>query len=180
MLEKEIKLMLTEEEYHKLERSLEFDGELDQVNNYYYSAACSERRISIRVREVGGKNLLQIKLPIKNEGAVAYREELEKELPFVPEVIGQQTLSEICGVEDEAHLLGALYTNRKLCHTFPGVEICLDRNRYLGIIDYELEAEYEGEYPKEAEELLCSLGIKTDVPAVGKYSRFLKALRQEE
>ena len=81
MLEKEIKLMLSEEEYLRLKEGLDLDGEVSQVNHYYYSAECAVRRISVRVREVEGKALLQIKLPVSTEGSLAVREEIERILP---------------------------------------------------------------------------------------------------
>ncbi|MBR1392444.1 MAG: CYTH domain-containing protein [Ruminococcus sp.] len=180
MLEKEIKLMLSEEEYLRLKNGLRFDGEAVQTNHYYYSAECSQRRISVRVREIDGKALLQIKLPVSTEGSLAVREELERELPSVPETVGQELLSEICGVDGEARRIGALSTLRLLSHQIENVELCLDRNEYLGITDYELEAEYTGEYPEEAIALIASFGIDTDRPAEGKYSRFLKALKAQK
>ena len=172
MLEKEIKLILSQEEYDRLTEALTFDGELLQVNHYYHSDLCSERRISVRVREVEGKALLQVKLPVSTQGSLAVREERERELEAVPERITAGQLTEICGIEDEAVRLGSLTTLRKLSHQIEGVEFCLDKNDYLGVTDYELEAEYTGDYPKEAVELLESLGIPSDRPAKGKYARF--------
>ena len=180
MLEKEIKLMLSEEEYRRLKEGLDLDGEVSQVNHYYYSAECAVRRISVRVREVEGKALLQIKLPVSTEGSLAVREEIERELPCVPEVIDSQLLYELCSVEDSARRIGSLATLRLLSHEIENVELCLDRNEYLGITDYELEAEYTGDYPEAAANLIASFGIGTDRPAEGKYSRFLKALRAAE
>ena len=75
-------------------------------------------------------------------------EELEKKLHFVPERIGAETLEEVCGVADSAVRRGSLETRRSICKT-GDTEICLDKNTYLGVTDYEIELEYTGEYPKQ-------------------------------
>ena len=176
MLEKEIKILLTKEEHDKLEKAFDFHSEIKQVNNYYRSEECAGRRISVRVREVSGKCLLQVKLPVSDKGSLAVREEIERELDCVPETIGSGLLKEICGVEAEAVLVGSLATVRKLCYDYEGIELALDENDYLGVKDYELEAEYTGEYPAALIESIKALGIDTEKPACGKYSRFLSRL----
>lgn len=178
MLEKEIKVMLSEEEYALLSARLRADGEVVQTNHYYYSPECAAARISVRVREVDGRSLLQVKLPVKTEGSLAVREELERELSGVPSAIPAELLEEVCGVRDEAVRIGSLTTDRKLSYEIDGVELCLDRNDYLGITDCELEAEYTGDYPEAVDELLRELGIDAGRPCEGKYSRFCRRLSE--
>lgn len=178
MLEKEIKIMLSEEEYLNLMRLMQPEKTVRQVNHYYYSKACSEKRISVRVREVGNKVLLQIKLPVSSSGALAVREEIEQELSRVPDRIDKEVLKELCGIDDTAERIGSLETERSLCYMFDGVELCLDRNEYLGVVDHELEAEYTRAYPEEVIRLLNAQGIDTEKPARGKFSRFLERARQ--
>ena len=178
MLEKEIKLMLTRSEYELLEKTFDFSSEIVQKNNYYRSSACAEKRISVRVRELGGKKLLQVKLPVSSSGSLDIREELERELDSVPQVISSELLSEICGIEDEAVFIGALVTKRSLCYDYENVELALDKNEYLGMTDYELEAEYTGEYPEGLTARLKELEKKKKKAAFGKYSRFCKRLAE--
>ncbi|MBR4554451.1 MAG: CYTH domain-containing protein [Ruminococcus sp.] len=179
MLEKEIKLMLSEDEYLKLCGEFDISKEIYQVNHYYRSAECAKRRISVRVREVEGSRLLQVKLPVSTEGSLAVREERERVLDSVPEEISADVLEEICGVRDTAVRIGSLATVRKLCCSYEGVELALDRNVYLGITDHELEAEYTGPYPEQVIEKLRELGINCDRPAVGKYARFCAGLEEK-
>ena len=178
MLEKEVKILLTEEEYRLLESAFDFSSEVTQKNNYYRSELCAKARISVRVREAGDKKLLQVKKPVGDKGSLAVREEIERELDSVPLLIPAELLKEVCGVEDDAVLIGALTTRRLLCYDFENVELALDRSEYLGKTDYELEAEYTGEYPEELIERIKALGISTDRPAAGKYSRFCKRLAE--
>lgn len=180
MLEKELKIMLSEEEYDRLIRRLRPEKTVRQVNHYYFSRACSEKRISVRVREVDGRALLQIKLPVSDSGALAVREEIEHELGCVPEEIDSELLKRLCGIGDTAVRIGSLATERALSYIFDGVELCLDRNEYLGCVDHELEAEYTGEYPEEVIALLKDEGIATEAPAKGKFTRFLERAQQRK
>lgn len=176
MLEKEIKIILTQDEYDLVKRSFGFSTVITQVNNYYRSNACAERRISVRVREVGGRKLLQVKSPVSDSGSLAVREETERELGSVPKRIDAAVLREVCGVDGCAMLVGSLTTERALCYDYEGVELALDKNEYLGITDYELEAEYTGDHPDELIAELAALGIDTEKPVCGKYARFLHRL----
>lgn len=179
MLEKEVKIMLTEEEYSRCAELFDFSAAVRQVNNYYYSPKCAERGISVRVREVGGEVLLQVKVPVSSEGSLAVREELEKKLHFVPERIGPETLDEVCGIADEAVLRGSLETYRSLC-VIGNTEICLDKNTYLGVTDYEIELEYTGDYPTDLLNRLAEIGITADKPQRSKLGRFLGKLEETE
>ena len=178
MLEKEIKIRLSEEEYGLIEKAFGFSSEVWQVNHYYTCRECAQKRISVRVREVGGRKLLQVKLPVGGDsGSLMVREERERELSGVPDRLPAEVLEEICGINAEAVRTGSLATLRKLCYDYEGVELALDKNEYLGITDYELEAEYTGEYPSEVVARIASLGIDTEKEAFGKYSRFCERLR---
>ena len=54
MIENEFKIMLTEEQYNAIHAMYEWDSEKRQVNSYYDDPelTCSERHITVRVREV--------------------------------------------------------------------------------------------------------------------------------
>ena len=179
MLEKEVKIMLDEQEYALIEKAFGFSSEVMQVNHYYRSPSAAERRITVRVREIGGKALLQVKMPVSDKGSLAVREEKETELGSVPEYVPAELLGSICGIYENASAVGSLATLRKLCYDFEGIELALDRNEYLGVTDYELEAEYTGEYPDRLIDKLKELGIDTEKPAVGKYTRFCRKLAAE-
>ncbi|MBQ7186212.1 MAG: CYTH domain-containing protein [Ruminococcus sp.] len=178
MLEKEVKILLTEKEYLILKEAFRFSAEIMQRNNYYRSEQCAEKRISVRVREAAGKCLLQVKKPVGDRGSLAVREELEREISGVPQVIPSELLKELCGVEDDAVFIGSLTTRRLLCYDHENVELALDRSEYLGCVDHELEAEYTGDYPAKLMERIAALGIDISRPAAGKYSRFCRRLAE--
>lgn len=179
MIENEFKIMLTKAQYEAIHGMFAWDRELEQVNSYYDDAAqtCSGRHITVRVRSVSGRFLLQVKLPAQEtqNGAVS-RVELEKELTGIPQTISGSELEQLsgaAGIPDVAYL-GTLSTFRSVKH-FPGAEIDLDRSEYFGKTDYELEVEYTDE--AAAEKLISDIAEVVDIdretPVTGKITRFL-------
>ena len=59
---------------------------------------------------------------------------------------------------------------------YKGVEIALDKNEYLDVTDYELEIEYENEYPQYILDMLKEYNIKIHSNTSGKNKRFRKRL----
>lgn len=178
MIENEFKIMLTKEQYEAVYGLYSWDSEMDQVNSYYddEKLTCSNAHVTVRVRSVGGRYLLQMKLPAEQSGNGAVsRIELEQELNGIPETLSGGILKSLSGVDlPDVNLLGTLTTFRSVKH-FPGVEIDLDRSSYFGRTDYELEIEYTDE--AAAEDLLSEITAKVQIdrsaPVTGKIRRFL-------
>ena len=178
MIENEFKIMLTEEQYNAIHAMYEWDSEKRQVNSYYDDPelTCSERHITVRVREVTGRFFLQMKLPAaaSDNGAVS-RVELEQEISAIPAEIPSAELKNLSGESlPDVKLLGALCTFRSV-KRFPGAEIDLDRSEYFGRTDFELEVEYTDESAAEA--ILAKISAKVhldrNAPVTGKIRRFL-------
>lgn len=100
MIENEFKIMLTEAQYNAIRAMYEWDSEKQQVNSYYDDPelTCSERHITVRVREVTGRYFLQMKLPAaaSDNGAVS-RVELEQEISAIPAEIPSAELKNLSG-----------------------------------------------------------------------------------
>lgn len=175
MLEKEIKVLIAKEEYDLLDKIFEWDDSYVQVNHYYTNTKSGDNNdITVRVREKKEKLYLQIKLPIKKENSLHIKKEIEEELDYLPEFISGKKLEELTKIlKDNIYKIGELVTFRKIYHYNDEVLICLDKNQYLGVVDYEVEIEYTGEYPQEVIELFESNDIYTKNEIYGKYSRFL-------
>lgn len=174
MIEKEIKIMMNEEEYNKALALFKLDKVIVQKNHYYSCEVSFRRNITIRIREIGNKFFLQVKVPVSEERNLSVKREYEAEVNGVTPVIAAQKLYELTGTEfDEARYMGILETHRSICRPNSHTEICIDRNIYFGIVDYELEIEYTGEYPSEQLALLNEAGINCDKALMGKYSRFI-------
>lgn len=182
MVENEFKIMLTKAQYEAVHALYSWDSEAEQVNWYYESAdgELSRRHITCRVRAVGGKRYLQVKLPAhENSNGAVSRVELEQELAErdgVPQSISGEELERISGAADlpDAALMGSLATFRSVLH-FEGGEIDLDRSSYFGKTDYELEIEYtdEGAAERILAEIQQHVEVDRSAPVTGKIRRFL-------
>ena len=179
MIENEFKIMLTEEQYEKLLEIYDFKT-IEQVNHYYDTddLQMSARHITVRVRELDGRFLLQMKLPTGTEHS---RVELEKELDGVPEILAGFILTAVFDVDcPELKHIGTLKTTRSVWK-FDGGELDLDCSEYFDKTDYELEIEFTDEQAARAmlSEITEKLGIRpsSDV-CMGKVRRFLEEYKK--
>ena len=177
--EKEIKVLLSLDEYNKLGELFNWSKDYYQVNHYYGKESMIDSDMNTyRVREKNGKIKIQVKIPEKKEGSLHVKKEYEKEIEAVPEKIRKEELTEITGIrfDEDKEYIGKLTTHRKECLDYENVEICLDKNDYLNRTDYEIEIEFRGEYPEEITSLLERNGIKTGNVVDGKNTRYMKEL----
>ena len=94
------------------------------------------------------------------------------------DVIDKKILKKVTerNFENDLPLIGKLVTKRAICKKYKGVEIALDKNEYLDVTDYELEIEYENEYPQYILDMLKEYNIKIHSNTSGKNKRFRKRL----
>ena len=178
MIEKELKVILSEEQYETIKAIFHWDTDVCQTNYYYRDTEdLSENNgITIRIREKQGRYLLQVKVPVSEQGSLHIKKEFEKEVKGIADTISGSDLTELTELTfSDAHFVGELVTQRRTCNAYEGIEICLDRSCYFGQTDYELEIEYTQEYPREVVQILTEAGIHFEHAVVGKYSRFLNA-----
>ena len=188
MTENEFKIMLTESQYNAVHSLYAWDSAIEQVNHYYDTKELyySDNHITVRVRTVLGKYLLQMKLPTDcgsaevesaEKIAAVSRKELERELDEIPEVISGSVLSEMSGIGGlpDARLLGRLSTIRSV-KRFDGGEIDLDKSVYFGRTDHELEVEFTDEAAarKVLSDIEGHVALDTSAPVTGKIRRFLR------
>ena len=78
-IERELKLLVSKEEFHSLLKTLPFSEPWTQTNTYYDSAAQSIRKQggALRIRTIGSKHILTLK--IRKDEITHY--EYEKEIP---------------------------------------------------------------------------------------------------
>lgn len=177
MIEKEIKILLNRDEYKNLLNEFSFQTKFCQTNHYYCTDLLSD--ITIRIRSKNGKNMLQIKIPKKKEGNLHIKQEFEKEIFEIKDVIEKKSLEDLSAYSfsKDAVYIGKLVTERRIC-TIDNVEMALDANTYLGKTDYELELEYKGEYPSEIVEKVRDLNININQISEGKNTRFCNRLKE--
>ncbi len=180
MTEKEIKVILTKNQYDKIKALFIWDEQISQINRYYVNSDTdSGKKLTIRVREENSRYWLQIKRPKSEENSLHISEEYQKELNSAPELLPSETLTELTGFHiPDSHLIGALSTERAVCRSYPNLEICLDKVFYYDVTEYELELEYTDDFPDEAIKMLSENGISFSERVNGKYYRFLRYAKE--
>lgn len=179
MLETEYKSLLTFEEYRKIEDFYEWDYIAEQENNYYRDddGIISKNRIMFRVRVKDGKSVVQVKHHKNSGSPLQICEEIEFPIDGVPEIINDG--ERYTGIKTAPlKRLGSSLTLRHSKMWDADTEICLDKTTYLSNTDYELEIEYTGDkIPEKLIGEMKYLGVEFKDNSVGKYSRFLAALK---
>jgi len=176
MIEKELKALVSEKVYLKLLEAFEWDKHVIQMN-YYFADEKHElvkNDISVRVRHLDDRFLLQIKKPVLSDGALKIKEEFEEVIESVPELIFLKKIQDVTGLEvGDAFMAGILETERRSVNLDNSVCLFLDRNSYLGCVDYEVEVEFENEIDEALLSSVRSYGVDFGADAEGKYQRFM-------
>lgn len=147
MLEFEKKVMLTQKEYEFLKNHRYAASKNTVQVNYYYDTddfELNRKGITCRIREKNGLCMATIKEHRLNgsdcsvENAQTVNDRYDNSIFINMGLSYQGSLETLRGT----HVLSA------------GVKVMLDRNAYLGAVDYELEIEYDRESEKLAKEEL--------------------------
>ena len=149
--------------------------------NYYYDTPDRDLHksgVTLRIRQSGG--VLQGQIKRHSKGLTNKSEESYFAVDQLPSVILFEG--------EKAKLLGSLVTRRTEFAVESGENgksgekliADIDANYYLGREDYELEIEYPEGSEGTARKLACSLGAAFMSGKSGKYSRFLKALKDSK
>ena len=179
-LEREVKIMLTEDEFERVLNTFEWEDSVEQTNYYYMDSEgkLAAEHINVRVREKNGAYSLQVKSLVKNiDGGPSVHNEVEMKIDCLPDKIDAGIVKEMTGTETSGvNMVGSLVTHRHICHRGDtgNIEVCLDKSNYLGLTDYELELEYTGEALEQVMELAKALGLNTHRRPQGKMSRFYR------
>lgn len=182
MIEKEIKNLLTKEQYISLAQQFDWDEIRNQTNNYYIGNEnqIKNKDITIRVRECNNKVALQIKIPIHGQGALHMNREIETYIKDVPKHIDGSFLSELCSIPlPNVSIAGSLITERYIYNWKDDIEICLDKNIYLGIEDYEIEIEYKENVDLAIFSILKENNVRFQNRVEGKCRRFFNQYEKQ-
>lgn len=71
--------------------------------------------------------------------------------------------------------IGILETQRNE-YIIDDTVLCLDKNEYNGIIDYELEIEFQDQVDESVMQTLNEMGLSFDKTVDGKFTRFCKTI----
>ena len=81
MIEKEIKILLSKEQYEKIEKVFSWKKKFTQINFYYGDLEKIDENgeLTVRVRQNGDNYKLQIKKPVVYDEALHIKEEYERD-----------------------------------------------------------------------------------------------------
>ena len=136
-----------------------------QINYYYDTAdfALFRSDETLRIRQIGNNLKLQYKHNKNHIGNMRISDEYSEKMDELPKSIA------INGVE--TYNIGFMVTQRAN-FDLGNCVVSLDKNYYLGEIDYEIEV--EGENGFDVPEILREVDFQPD--SIGKYSRYMEKL----
>lgn len=180
-IERELKFLVNQKTFEsarmKAEKMCESFESFNQVN-YFYDTANQfwhKHDVTIRIRKIGNKYLLQTKQRTKQDRV---RLEIEKEIGKLPKQI--ELSKEFVQINRHQYKLielqGALITQRTSFYCENNVRIDFDINYYLGNKDYEIEIEYPERLSEAAKQIALQLVDKDGhSQVIGKRIRFYNA-----
>lgn len=182
-IEQELKLSLDEREYRILLEQAQIEPQLQ--TNFYFRHSGMTRDVMVRIRQKGNVYLLCYKRRMSDSDSVMVCDERECELSpdyadtMLNRGITKAELKRILDVdlEDDLDLLGSVDTYRAKFELEEWT-LELDKNIYLGHIDYELECENSDvvalDRLKNYLSYVYGIVIKPSLP---KLARFMQALK---
>lgn len=140
MLEFERKYLLSKSEYETICNSFAFPIDKSRHENYYYDTSdlkMNEKGITCRIRKKDNMSISTIK----------NHRTMEKDCSIECSGRSSPIFDDSRFIQMGLLLQGVLTTERSVLYKDDSCEIVVDRNAYLGEMDYELEIEYN--YGKE-------------------------------
>lgn len=178
MIEKEYKWLVTQEKFNEVLGMLRsyFIPEklIIQKNHYYASKNKFYEGYTVRVREIDGTFVLQIKEERCKKNGYRVSEEIHYNLTKLPFQIFPAQFGS--GISDEFYYIGYLKTYRHHFQLSENSCIDCDENQYLESLDYEVEMEFQNDAKLEILNLLSDCAFNE----MSKYQRFIRRLKNEK
>lgn len=149
MIELEKKVLLSADEYFILLNSMgRFSAFEQQVNHYFDTDNydMDSQRITCRIREKTGEFKSTIKRHYDNGRS---SESSQKAADEKDDTLFAKYM---------LHPQGSLTTTRNTLYEDADIKIVVDRNEYLGIVDYELEIEYHPHNSNNIDTIIMKMG----------------------
>ena len=185
-IEQELKLALTEREYNIFLNLSDVQPQLQ--TNYYFAYQGMPRNTMLRIRKKGFQYLLCYKNRLSENNGVSVCDEIECEIDvsrarlMLQNGVTPSDMNKLLGVAaaENFNYIGQLDTYRSKFRLDEWT-LELDKNEYLGIVDYELECESRDveSLAKLKDYLFYNFGI-TGTPSERKIQRFYLARNKGE
>ncbi|NCA67542.1 MAG: CYTH domain-containing protein [Clostridia bacterium] len=147
MLEKEVKYLISQEAY---EKAVEGRDKIIQTNYYFFTSE-KNSDLTLRIRQKKSEYELTMKIKKEINDDIFISEELNKIISLeemqrhINDGISGEYLKKTFGIyiNDATQFCckGSLITERTRIETKEGFTLELDKNEYLGVVDYEIECE---------------------------------------
>lgn len=173
-LERELKIMLTKEQYDQIRSDISFDRCYRQTNTYYDTPDQKLKQMggAFRIRQLPDHSVITLKLP---SDAITKQEYEYPTKATSPETLSKeelQLLQEKAGIQPPLRQTASFTTLRcekKLEHA----ELCLDQTDFGSVTDYELEYEYSDDHNgiRVFNQFLSRYGLKFEKNRLSKLGR---------
>lgn len=172
--ERELKMLLTKEQYEALKSHLKWDECFEQTNTYYDDDQQSLKQAgcALRIRQTGGKQIVTVKKP---KDAIT-KEEYEFETKSDSmENLNEQEKEQIAShvsLAGPVHPTARFHTLRCI-HSYDKGDLCLDKTQFPETTDYELEYEYSQDHDGISflNDLLAPFGLQYEKNGPSKLAR---------
>lgn len=178
--ERELKVLLTKENYEKLCTLIPCDEQRLQINTYYDTPdqALKARGFACRIRETQGKYILTIKKPL--DSITKYEYEKEVSAPTVSELDPEDRswmLEKISLGDIELHPFVTFETIRRITQ-LENAELSLDETHFPKHTDYEIEYEYRKDHNGISvfNQILERAGLQYEKNCMSKLARAVQDL----
>jgi uncharacterized protein YjbK len=186
-IEIEAKILVSETDFQKLKVLLNVGEDIKVVQTNHYiddsTGSLKQYGFALRIRELKSTYTLTLKSPMaegtleKNQTITKQHYQAFKDQGVFPPGLIQDFL-EMFGFKTAALRIITFLTTERYETTFEGRHVCLDKNQYHGITDYEVESEESS--LKHAAETLKNLCEAAHIPyqanQISKYARAIKTL----
>ncbi len=174
-IEKELKLLVTKEQFNKIINSYEFSKPWKQTNTYY-DTEDNDIKIkggAMRIRKIGDKKIFTLKIRIDFITLHEYEKEINCET--IEEIQDEEILSWISklNLTKPVHKTISFDTYRQVFEN-DKAELCADQTIFNGShTDYEIEYEYKVEHNgiQEFNKILNNFGLSYEKNCPSKIAR---------
>lgn len=144
-IEKELKILVSKDEFDKVVNSYDFTTPWSQTNTYYDTPSQYVRSLNgaCRIRTIGDRKIFTLKIRISPDSHI----ELEKEVGVdtMTKISDEEVLGWINKYEipiEELRSIISFTTNRRI-YDLEDAEFCADETIFSSHTDYEIEYEYK-------------------------------------
>ena len=169
MTEIENKCLISQQQFQRISELYRHKQieKIIQINYYFDSIDfyCYRNNETLRIRQIDEKRVLQYKCKKQKLNNTTISEEFQVDVDFLPEIIRVNHI--------ETTYIGNMVTERSTFQ-FDKYHLFLDKNMYLGNVDYEIEIEAGciDDIPESIGDIFFTEVNK------GKYARFVDALSE--